>query len=179
MKKITTGTLTRMALLAAVYATLTLFLAPISYGPFQLRISEALTVLPFFFPEAVFGLFVGCLLANIIGTFMGVSLGMLDIIFGSLATLLAAYLTMKIGKARLSDPASANKRMWLAPLPPVIVNAIVIGAVLTYVFAPETGIAGFAIFAAEVGVGQIAACYGLGVPLMFGIKKLAPRLIGN
>lgn len=179
MKKITTGTITRMALLAAIYAALTLFLAPISFGPFQLRISEALTVLPFFFPETFLGLFIGCLLANIAGTMMGVSLGILDIIFGSLATLLAAYLTMKIGKIKQSNPESATKYMWLAPLPPVIVNAIVIGALLTYVLTPEAGIAAFPIFAAEVGVGQIAACYGLGIPLMFGIRKLAPRLSGN
>lgn len=179
MKKITTGTITRMALLAAVYFALTFFLAPISFGPFQLRVSEALTVLPFFFPEAYLGLFIGCLLSNIIGTLMGLSLGLLDIVFGSLATLLAAYLTMKIGKIKQSDPESANKLMWLAPLPPVIVNAIVIGALLTYVITPEAGIAAFPIFAAEVGIGQIAACYGLGIPLIFGMKKLAPRLSGN
>lgn len=179
MKKITTGTITRMALLAAVYFALTFFLAPISFGPFQLRVSEALTVLPFFFPEAFLGLFIGCLLSNIAGTMMGVSLGLLDIIFGSLATLLAGYLTMKIGKLSQSDTGSVTKYMWLAPLPPVIVNAIVIGALLTYVLTPEAGIAAFPIFAAEVGVGQLAACYGLGIPLMYGMKKLAPRLNGN
>jgi len=158
----TTLSITRMALLAAIYASLTLALAPISFGPFQIRASEALTVLPFLFPWAIPSLFVGCLLANIIGTFMGVSFGMLDIIFGSLASLLAAYLTSKC------------KKFWLAPFPPVIINAVVIGALIT-IFTPEAGVAGFWMFAGSVGLGQVAACYGLGIPLLLTIKRFAPK----
>ncbi|MCL2080744.1 MAG: QueT transporter family protein [Oscillospiraceae bacterium] len=166
MKRFTTLSITRMALLAAIYAALTLALAPISFGQFQIRVSEAMTVLPFFFPEAVPALFVGCLLANLLGTLMGVSLGVLDIVFGSLATLLAAYLTSKC------------KKLWLAPLPPVVINAVVIGALLAYTLTPEAGAAGFPMFAGSVGLGQVAACYGLGIPLLLAVKKLAPRGIG-
>ena len=78
----------RAALIAALYAALTLALYPISYGPVQFRVSEALTLLPVFMPEAIPGLFVGCLLANLIG-----SATIWDIVFGSLATLIAAVLT--------------------------------------------------------------------------------------
>jgi uncharacterized membrane protein len=164
MKKLTALSITRMALLAAIYASLTLALAPISYGPLQIRVSEALTILPFMFPWAIPGIFIGCLLANIIGTLMGVSLGMLDIIFGSLASLLAAFLTSKC------------KKIWFAPIPPVVVNAVIIGALLTYVIAPETGFYGFLSFAGWVGLGQIIACFGLGIPLYFAVKRFAPKL---
>jgi uncharacterized membrane protein len=157
----TAHSLVKMALLAAIYASLTIALAPLSFGPLQIRVSEALTILPFLFRWAIPGIFVGCLLANIVGTIMGISFGVLDIVFGSLASLLAAYLTSKC------------RKFWLAPLPPVIVNAVVIGALIT-VFTPEAGAVGFLIFAGSVGAGQIAACYGLGIPLMFAIKRFVP-----
>ncbi|MCL1820373.1 MAG: QueT transporter family protein [Oscillospiraceae bacterium] len=160
-------TMTRMALIAAVYAVLTLAFAPISFGPLQIRIAEAMTILPFLFPEAIWGLFIGCFISNTIGTMLGVSLGVFDIVFGSLATLLAAYLTSK------------TKKIWLAPLPPVIVNAVVIGTLLTVVLAPEAGIAAFPLFAGEVALGQILSCFGLGIPLLIAVKKLAPGLRGN
>jgi uncharacterized membrane protein len=146
-------------MIAAVYAAVTLFLAPISFGPLQIRVAEALTVLPFLYPTAIFGLFVGCLIANIGGTMMGVSLGMPDIIFGSLATLLAAFLTSKC------------KKVWLAPLPPIVVNAVVIGAVLTFVTTPGSGLSTFPLFAGEVAVGQTLSCYVIGMPLLLFLKK--------
>ena len=102
------------AVLAALYAGLTVLLAPISYGAFQCRVSEALTLLPFFAPYTMWGLFIGCFLANL---YTG---SVLDIVFGSLATLLAAFLTSKC------------KNKWLAALPPVLVNAVVIGAVIAW-----------------------------------------------
>lgn len=148
------------AMLAAIYAALTLALAPISFGPFQIRIAEALTVLPFLFPQAIWGLFTGCLLANIGGTLMGQSLGLLDIIFGSLTTLAAAYMTSKC------------KKMWIAPLPPVLANALVIGALITFVYTPGAGIASFPIFAGQVALGQTIACFGIGIPLLLAVKKL-------
>ncbi|MGE5613765.1 MAG: QueT transporter family protein, partial [Bacillota bacterium] len=95
------------AFIAAMYAALTI-LIPGGSGQVQVRVSEALTVLPFFMPAAIPGLFAGCLLANII---VGVSL--YDVIFGSLATLAAAFLTRKM-------PVK-----YLAPLPPVVINAVV------------------------------------------------------
>ena len=76
------------AVTAALYAGLTMALAPISFGVVQFRVAEALTLLPFIMPEAVPGLFVGCLLANFLGGF-----GIIDVVFGSAATLAAACLT--------------------------------------------------------------------------------------
>ena len=88
--------LTESAVIAAIYALLTVIFAPISYGLLQVRISEALTVLPAYTPAAIPGLFAGCLIANIIG-----GNGLLDIIFGSLATLIAAFLSYKMPKVPL------------------------------------------------------------------------------
>ena len=140
---------TRAAMIGAIYVVLTLVFAPISYGMIQVRISEALMVLPFFTPAAIPGLFVGCLIANIFG-----GLGMPDIVFGSLATLLSAYLVSKIN----------NK--YLVPLPPILINAVVIGFVLHYVLALP-----LIMTMLWVGLGQILACYGLGLPLLLFLEK--------
>lgn len=146
-----TNKIARIGIIAALYATITIILAPISYGHglFQVRISEALTVLPFIFPESILGLFLGCVLANLYG-----GLGLIDIIFGSLATLTAAYLTSKM------------RHPFLAPLPPVLVNAVVVGFVLHYVLK-------YPLYASMfyVGLGQFLACYFLGLPLLYLLKK--------
>lgn len=141
--------LVRMALIAAIYAVITIVMAPFSYGPIQVRVSEALTILPFIFPESVLGLFIGCFIANIYGNY-----GIIDIVFGSLATLVAAYLTRKM------------PHWLLAPLPPVLINAVVVGLMLHYV-------AGFPLLATMgwVGLGQVLACYVLGLPLLYVLKK--------
>lgn len=99
-------------LVAALYAVTTILFAPISYGYIQVRISEALTVLPFLFPQAVFGLFVGCLFANLFGGF-----GILDVVLGSGATLLAGIIS------------SAMPNVYLAALPPVLVNMVIVGGI--------------------------------------------------
>ncbi len=147
MKK--TNFLVQAALIGAIYVTITIIFAPISYGPLQVRISEALTVLPFFTPAAIPGLFVGCIIANIYG-----GQGMIDIVFGSSATLLAAFLSYRMPKK------------WMVPIPPIVVNAIVVGFILNYVSnAPLIATI------AWVGLGQIIACYGLGYPLMLVLEK--------
>lgn len=148
LRSIVTG-----ALIAAAYAALTLLFAPISYGLTQFRISEALTILPYFTPAAVPGLFVGCLLANLLG-----GNGPWDVVLGSLATLLAAFATHKLRKA----PA-----IW-APLPPVVVNALVVGPMLHYLFALGASVW---ICIASVFVGQAVVCYGLGLPVLLAIRK--------
>lgn len=159
--KINSKTLTKAAIIAALYAALTLLVYPFSYGPIQFRISEALTILPFFMPEAIIGLFVGCIISNLLSP----NIVILDVVFGSLASLLAAYLTYRM----------PNK--WLAPLPPVIVNAIVIGAVITFsMSAGESFAAVLTLNTLSVGAGQLVVCYGLGLPLMFVMRKLN---IGN
>jgi len=148
------------AVVGAAYAVLTIFLAPISYGAVQFRVSEALTVLPFYFPSTVWGLFIGCLIANIFSP----AVTIFDIVFGSLATLLAGYLTSKV------------KSKWLAPLPPVIVNAVIIGLVLAYASAPGAMLAAFPAIALSVGAGEFGACYLLGMPLLFVLPKV--RMLG-
>lgn len=144
-----TDKIVRVAIIAALYAVITILLAPISYGLVQVRVSEALTILPFIFPESVIGLFLGCLIANVYGGF-----GLIDIVFGSLATLIAAYLT------RLMP------NMWLAPLPPVLVNAVIVGFILKYVLG-----APLLLSMVYVAVGQVLSCYFLGLPLLYLLKK--------
>ena len=136
------------AILGAVYAAVTILLAPISYGQIQIRVAEALTILPYFTPAAVPGLFVGCIVANIYGG------GLLDIIFGSLASLVAAILSGKAPKP------------WLVPLPPVVINGLVIGWVLSM----AEGLP-YWLTVGTVTLGQIIACYGLGYPLLLMLKK--------
>jgi len=161
MKKIFTPRfITTSALIAAIYAALTLFaiLTPfgyLSFGPLQIRFSEALTILPAFTPAAIPGLFLGCLISNAIGVSMGYGAGLLDVIFGPLATLLAAYLSYLL-----------RKKKWLVPLPPVIINAVVVGAILSYVINLP-----LLVTMMWVGLGQIGACYVLGMPLYFVLDK--------
>ena len=150
--------LVQAAVIAALYAALTLAFAPISYGLMQVRISEALCVLPLFPSAAVPGLFVGCVLANLLG-----GMGIYDVIFGSLATLMAALCTWLLRK----------KTRWLAPLPSVIFNAVIVGAMLAFLF--DVG-ESFAICMLYVGAGQAIACYGLGIPLSYGLEKISDRI---
>ncbi len=153
--KITTKALAIQAMIAAGYAALTIVLAPISFGVIQFRISEALTILPFFSPVCVIGLTVGCLLSNIVGGF-----GMLDIVFGSLATLLAGLWTAKI------------RNRWLAPLPAVISNGIIVGTVITFsTTTPDAFWLSLLPISLQLMVEEAAVCFLLGLPLLTVIKK--------
>ena len=116
--------MTTCAVIAAAYAALSLLLAPISYGNVQIRVSEALTILPFIVPYTTTGLFIGCLLANLLNP-LGINL--LDVIFGSLTTLLAGLLTARC------------KNRWLASLPPILLNAVIVGGVLAFTSASGPG----------------------------------------
>ena len=149
--------------LAALYAALTMALGEFGYGPVQFRIAEALCILPFFFPFTVWGLFVGCIIANIISPFF------LDIILGPTATLLAALCTMWLGKLskRQSVPIKA-----LACFPPVIFNALIIGAMIAYLTMGDQEPVGFAFAFSFVGLGQLVVMYGLGLPLMIYLPKI-------
>ena len=140
------------ALIGSAYAALTMILAPLSYGPIQVRLSESLTILPYFTPAAIPGLFIGCLISNLISPY-----GMLDLICGSLATLIAAFCTYLLRKSRI-----------LTPLPPVIINALVIGAMLYYGYGLN---ASLPINVLWVGGGEAVACYGLGFPLLLLLEK--------
>lgn len=144
-------------IIAAIYAALTLLLPLPQYGPVQFRLAEAMTVLPFLFPEAVPGLTVGCFLANLLGSPMPV-----DWVVGTAATLLAALWTSKL------------RHRALAPLPPVICNMVLVGAEIAWFF-PAEGIgfwAAFGLNALTVGIGEAAACFILGSLLL----QVLPRV---
>ena len=150
-------------IIAALYAVFSYFssIFGVAYGPIQCRFSEALCVLPFLTPAAVPGLFLGCLAANLLSPY-----GALDIIFGSLATLLAALWT------------SRCHRKWMAPLPPVICNALIVGAVITIQQVPMELFWGtFAYNALTVGIGEALSCYVLGGLLLHWLEK--SRLLEN
>ena len=164
MRKFTVKDLALAAMVAALYAGLTLALPGPSYGFTQLRVAEALTVLPFLFPAAAPGLAVGCLVANLLSPY-----GPVDMICGTAATALAAFLTMKM-------PSK-----WLAPLPPVLCNGVIIGAMLSWYtvgFTPQFwGM--FATAGLGVALGEVVACYGLGLLLLRvlpTIKALRPMM---
>jgi uncharacterized membrane protein len=145
--------ITFAALVGALYVTLCYFsnIFGCTFGVFQFRFAEALTVLPFLCPTAAWGLFAGCILANLLSPY-----GLPDLIFGSLATLVAGLLTARCGSK------------WLAPLPPVICNGLIVGALLAW---SETGFTAafpgaFAFNALSVGVAELVVCYVLGLPLL-------------
>jgi len=142
--------LARAGLYAAIYAVLTIVLAPISYGIMQVRVAEALTVLPIIDKSAIPGLFIGCLIANIVGGY-----GILDIGLGSIFTLIAGYLTSKV------------KKDWQAPIPPVAINAIGVGTYLAILLKTPVY---WGIF--WVGLGELIACFGLGLPLLYFIRRI-------
>lgn len=142
--------LTLAAVIAAAYAGLTLLLPIPQYGPIQFRVAEAMTLLPFLFPEAIPGLAVGCFLANLLGSPI-----MLDWIFGTLATLLAALWSRRM------------PNVYLAALPPVVCNAVIVGAEIAWFVVQDGGAfwPAYGLNALTVGLGELAACYLLGVPL--------------
>ena len=151
MKKLfTTRSITLSAAIAALYAALTLLLAPISYGDWQCRVSEALTMLPMLMPQAIPGLFVGCILANLLGP----SAGITDIVFGSLATLIAAIGTYYF-----------RKNKWLAAACPVISNGIIVGLVLSLSFSLP-----FFLTAIQVAAGELLAVL-VGLVLIKALEK--------
>ena len=140
---------TRGAVVAALYAALTLIFQPISYGPYQVRVSEALTLTPALWPEAIPGLFVGCFIANVLGGY-----GPWDIFLGSAATLLAAFLTRKA------------KNDFLAAASPVVVNALVVGLYMSRVTGMPT-----LMWMLNVGLGETIACFVLGIPLLRFLRR--------
>jgi len=158
MKHITVRQITFSALVGALYVTLCYFgnIFGLTFGIFQCRFAEALTVLPFLCPTTAWGLFVGCIVSNILSPY-----GLPDLIFGSLATLLAGLLTARC------------KNRYLAPLPPVLCNAGIVGALLAW---SETGFTAafpgaFAFNALSVGGAELLVCYVLGLPLLALLER--------
>ena len=151
MKMSNTAFITQAAAIAAVYVVLTLVFAPISYGEVQVRISESLTILPFFTSAAVPGLFIGCLIANIF--------------FGSIATLLGAIGTYKLRSNR-----------WLAPLPPIISNTVIVPLVLRFGYGVNLPIPLLMVF---IAIGEIISCGVLGEILLTLLKRYRGRIFRN
>lgn len=158
-----TDKLVRCALIAAVYVAVCLALPMLSYGPVQVRFSEALTLLPVLMPEAVVGLTLGCFLANLVGVFMGTTMAV-DVVFGTLATLLAALVTRKLADVRIKGLPLPGL------LPPVLFNAVIVGAELTWMYSNQFTAALFGFNALTVGLGELVACL-LGVALVFVIER--------
>lgn len=147
----TTKNMTVVAMIAAIYVLLTYLFAPLSFNYIQFRVSEVLTVLPFFTRLAIPGLFIGTIISNLLSP-----AGIYDVIFGSLATLLAAYLT------------SLMKNRYLAPLPPVIINAVIIGILLGSIGGLPVSIPWLILY---VGIGELGVCYLLGLPFIFLLER--------
>ena len=150
--------MTQAAMIAAIYVVLTMVFAPISYGEIQLRIAEALTILPFFTPAAIPGLFIGCLIANILG---GAILP--DIIFGSLATLIGAIFTY----------ALRNSNKFLAPLPPILANTVIVPFILAYGYGLNLPIPFMML---TVSIGEVLGCGVLGMILLTALDKYSYKI---
>lgn len=162
-----TKKLVTVAVIGALYATLTLVLAPISYGQFQARVSEVLCILPFFFPASAVGLTIGCIIANLLGPGMGP----LDVIFGSLATLLAGICTAAIGiRARRRQKTGWGTCIAACAMP-VLFNAPIVGAVIALVSSEYGFWQGFLIYGGWVGLGEAVVLFALGLPAMRYILK--------
>lgn len=171
----TTQKIVQAAMIAAIYVVLTLLANAFGLANYaiQVRFSEALTILPFFTPAAVPGLFVGCILSNVLTGCLP-----LDIIFGSLATLLGALGTYAVGRMSYAARGNAGmpskpgqKALWgrfLTPLPPIISNTLIVPFVLAYVYQFEGSIPYFML---TVGIGEVISCGILGLILLITLEK--------
>ena len=161
--------------IAGLYTAMTLILAPISFGVVQCRVSEALTILAVYQPAGVAGLTVGCALSNLVGLSMGANVaGALDILLGTLATGLAAWLSYALRNVRWGGLPV------LATLPPVVLNALIVGTELTLVLGP-VNTPTWLWWMGSVGLGQVIACIGGGLLLAYSFQKsgLDKRLSNN
>ena len=135
--------LTQGAAIAAIYVVLTMVFAPISFGAMQVRIAEAMTIMPLFTPMAIPGLFIGCLFANLLGGAV-----VLDVVFGSIATLIGAWGGWLLRKNR-----------WLVPIPAILANTVIVPLVLKYGYGVDLPLLLSALY---IAVGEILGCYVLG-----------------
>lgn len=156
-----------IAIIAAIYATTTILLIPISFGNIQCRISEALTLLAILCPEAIIGVSLGCAISNAVAVMMGGSIiGVLDIVFGTLATLLAGIVSYYARNLRWKNIPV------ISTLAPIVFNGVFVGAMLAYVIAPENFWMMYVICGLEVAIGEAVACIALGIPLVLRLEKL-------
>ncbi len=155
MKKLTTKQIALSGITAGLYAGITILTSSFAYGNIQFRIADAMCLLVALEPSMTVGLTLGCLIANIFST-----VSVLDIVIGTAATLLGCLLTVRIRKT------------WLLPVPTILANAALVGAMLSWVYMPpEQFWKGFFIMGGEVAAGEIAVLYALGVPLYLCLRK--------
>ncbi|MCL2546675.1 MAG: QueT transporter family protein [Oscillospiraceae bacterium] len=152
-KLFTTHNIVLCGIVAAAYFALVAIFQLVSFGPFQVRVAEMLTVMPFFFPVTAFGLFVGCFFANLIFS----PFGIIDALIGGTASLVAGLIV-------------ANIRIkWLVPVAPIVLNAFAVPIVF---LAAGEAWAPYFIMAALVGGGQVLACAGFGFPLLLTLERI-------
>lgn len=151
--------LTQAAVIAAIYVVLCVVFAPISYGEIQVRIAEALVILPYFTPAAIPGLFIGCFIANLLGGSI-----LLDMVCGSIATLLGALGTYYLRKSRI-----------LAVIPPVVTNTLIVPFVLRYGYGVNLPIPFMML---TVGIGEVIAAAVLGSILLNVLERYKGRIFG-
>lgn len=154
-----------IAMIGALYTALSLALAPYSFGPVQVRIAEAMTLLPLLSPLAIGGLTLGCALTNLIGAATGLNiLGYYDVLWGTLATLSAAWITYAFRHV------TVKKIPIISISTPIVLNALIIGAELTVAFGPLTWLS-FGFYALSVGAGQALSVILLGLPLLKAVES--------
>ena len=164
MKRTNVRKLVVCSMIAALYTAVSLALAPLTFGVIQMRLSEALGLLAVLSPVGVWGVTLGCLISNAVGVALGATMPP-DIIFGTLATLIAAVLSYRLRNVRIK-----NIPVWSA-VPPILVNAVIIGLELTFFFSNGFTMEIFLINALSVGLGQIIPCAGLGLLLVYTLEK--------
>ena len=150
--------ITQGAVIAALYVVLTMLFAPISFGPMQVRIAEAMTIMPLFTPAAIPGLFVGCIIANLFGGAV-----ILDVVFGSIATLIGA-----VGGYLLRE------NRWLVPIPAILANTFIVPLVLQHGYGVSMP---YWLLAVYIAVGEIIGCYILGEIFATILLKYGKRII--
>ena len=148
------------AAIAAVYVVLTTVFAPISFGEIQIRFAEALTILPYFTPAAIPGLFIGCIIGNLTGGAIP-----LDILFGSLATLIGAL-----------GSYSLRRYKYLVPISPIVANTIIVPYVLYYGYGLTLPIP---LLMLSIGIGEVISCGVLGMIVLFALDKHKHTIFNN
>ncbi|MBQ9781823.1 MAG: QueT transporter family protein [Clostridia bacterium] len=159
LNNFTTKKLATCGIISAIYVALTLVLMPLSFGAIQVRISEALTILPLIFPEAIVGLTVGCLISNLFG------FGVFDVIFGTIATFLSALLTYYAGKKIKNNVL----KFIVGGFFPVIINAIIIPFIFIITGSTDQV---YIINFLTIFAGQFLSVYVVGVNVYLAIKKI-------
>ncbi len=155
-----------LAMIAGLYAGISLLLAPLSFANIQVRLAEALTLLPVIMPSSILALGLGCFVTNLLGVMSGANIaGMLDVFVGTATTIIAGYCSYRLRHYCVKGYPV------LATLPPILLNAVVIGLELTVVLSPSSSFSWpfFSLIFMQIALGQFIAIFIIGLPL---IKKL-------